>query len=131
MTAEGHCVGAVVGQGYNLVRAEQDPTAHGEVVAIRRAWRRLGEKQAFGACTLYTSCEPCLMCSCAIAQLGLGRVVFAARGTDVPQARRLFDADLTGAAAWAAGRPGWAMPETRGGFLREEALRIMARFDWG
>lgn len=123
--------GAVAGEGHNTVAADHDPTAHGEVVALRAAWARLGDRRRLADCTLYTSCEPCLMCSAAIAQLGLRRVVFAARGTEVPGARRLFDADLTGAAAWAAGRPGWRMPEIRGDLLRREALAIMARYDWG
>ena len=123
--------GAVVGEGHNTVAADCDASAHGEVVALRDAWRRLGERGRLGSCTLYTSCEPCLMCSAAIVQLGLRRVVYAARGTEVPGARRLFDADLTGAAEWAAGRPGWRMPEIRGDLLREEALAVMARYDWG
>ncbi len=123
--------GQVVGEGHNTVAADHDVTAHGEVVALRDAWARLGNRKRLAECTLYTSCEPCLMCSCAITQLGLRRVVFAARGTEVPGARRLFEADLTGAAAWAEGRPGWQMPEIRGDLLRAEALAIMARYDWG
>ena len=123
--------GQVAGEGHNTVAADRDATAHGEVVALRDAWARLGDRRRLADCTLYTSCEPCLMCSCAITQLGLRRVVFAARGTEVPGAKRLFDADLTGAAAWATGRPGWRMPEIRGDLLRAEALAIMARYDWG
>ncbi|MBL6453937.1 nucleoside deaminase [Belnapia sp. T6] len=124
--------GAVLGEGHNTVAADRDVTAHAEVVALRAAWNRLGDRQGLAACTLYTSCEPCLMCSCAITQLGLRRVVFAARGDEVPGARRLFEADLTGAAAWAAEhRPGWRMPEIRGELLRAEAVAIMARYDWG
>ncbi|HWC01946.1 MAG TPA: deaminase [Methylomirabilota bacterium] len=58
------------------------------VVAIRDAWRRLGTWQRLSGATLYTSCEPCLLCSFVVAQIGIGRVVFAARGTDGPTYRR-------------------------------------------
>lgn len=126
--------GRVLGEGHNRVRADRDPSAHGEVVAIRDALRREGPRPSGGlppGCTLYTSCEPCLMCAAVIAGTPIRRVVFAARGTDVPGARRLLGADLTEAAAWAAGRPGWEPFELRGDLMRDRALGIMALFDWG
>jgi tRNA(adenine34) deaminase len=55
--------GRMVGRGHNQVRSDRDPTAHGEVVAIRNAWRRVGKWQGLTGGTLYTSCEPCLLCS--------------------------------------------------------------------
>jgi pyrimidine deaminase RibD-like protein len=45
----------VIGEGHNTVRADLDPTAHGEVVAIREAWRRLGSWQSLRGSTLYSS----------------------------------------------------------------------------
>ena len=51
----------VVAEGTNLVTSTNDPTAHAEVVAIRRACAALGTFQLSG-CELYTSCEPCPMC---------------------------------------------------------------------
>jgi tRNA(Arg) A34 adenosine deaminase TadA len=53
--------GAVVGEGWNQVTSTNDPTAHAEIVAIRRACAALGRFDLRGA-TLYTSCEPCPMC---------------------------------------------------------------------
>ena len=88
--------GQLAGEGHNTVRADRDPTAHGEIVAIRAAWRHLGAWQRLAGSTLYTSCEPCLLCSFVITQIGIGRVVFAARGTDVPTYRPLLGADLSG-----------------------------------
>ena len=123
--------GEVLGEGHNTVRADRDPSAHGEVVAIRAALRRLESGKLPPGTTLYTSCEPCLMCAVVIAQLGIPRVVYAARGTDVPGAKRLLDADLSQAAPWVNARPGWTPVELRGDLLREEALRSMAAFDWG
>lgn len=57
--------GRIVGRGWNRVLADQDPTAHAEIVAIRDACRQLGSFQ-LSDCDLYASCEPCPMCMAAI-----------------------------------------------------------------
>lgn len=57
--------GQVIGRGVNRVTADNDPTAHAEVSAIRDASRRLGTFDLSGA-EIYTSCEPCPMCLGAI-----------------------------------------------------------------
>lgn len=57
--------GSIVATGRNSVTANNDPTAHAEVMAIRAACEALGGHQLEG-CTLYTSCEPCPMCLGAI-----------------------------------------------------------------
>jgi tRNA(Arg) A34 adenosine deaminase TadA len=123
--------GVVVGEGHNTVRADLDPSAHGEIVAIRAACRRLGTwelKQLKGA-TLYTSCEPCLLCSFVIVKSGLRRVVFAARSTDVPRYRPLLG-DLRVAAAWVNAQPDWPPLEVVGDFMRDRARAIIATFPW-
>ncbi len=122
--------GRLIGEGHNAVRADLDPTAHGEIVAIRDAWRRVGAWPALAAGTLYTSCEPCLLCSYVITQVRLARVVFAARGLDVPGHRPLLGADLAGAAAWVNAQPAWPALEVVGDFMRERALEILAAFPW-
>jgi len=53
--------GLIVGRGNNLVTSTCDPTAHGEIVAIRDACKTLKTFNLTG-CSLYTSCEPCPMC---------------------------------------------------------------------
>ncbi|MFC3676105.1 nucleoside deaminase [Ferrovibrio xuzhouensis] len=53
--------GKIVGEGWNRVTSQNDPTAHAEVVAIREACGRLKRFDLRGA-VLYTSCEPCPMC---------------------------------------------------------------------
>ena len=57
--------GQIIARGYNQVTAANDPTAHAEVDAIRKACAALGTFQLDG-CDLYTSCEPCPMCLGAI-----------------------------------------------------------------
>ncbi|HTR17090.1 MAG TPA: deaminase [Acetobacteraceae bacterium] len=53
--------GEIIAEGANEVTLANDPTAHAEVVAIRRAAQALGTFDLSG-CTLFTSCEPCPMC---------------------------------------------------------------------
>ena len=67
--------GRVVGEGWNRVVGTNDPTAHGEVVAIRDACRALGTF-ALAGCDLYTSSEPCPMCLSAIYWARLARVFY-------------------------------------------------------
>lgn len=55
----------IVGEGCNDMGFSLDPTGHGEIVAIRDACKRLGTMDLSG-CELYTSCEPCSLCSSAI-----------------------------------------------------------------
>jgi len=57
--------GVVLAEAANLVTATNDPTAHAEVVAIRRACSSLGTFE-LGGCAIYCSCEPCPMCLSAI-----------------------------------------------------------------
>jgi tRNA(adenine34) deaminase len=122
--------GQVVGEGHNTVRASLDPTAHAEVTAIRSAWRRLGSWQRLAGSSLYTSCEPCLLCSFVITQIGFSRVIFAARGTDVPGYKPLLGADLAEAAAWVNAQPDWTPLQVVGDFMRERALAMIAAFPW-
>lgn len=68
--------GTVIAEGWNEVTSGNDPTAHAEVVAIRRACRQLGAFSLAGA-TIYASCEPCPMCLAAIYWARLERLVFA------------------------------------------------------
>src|SRR5262245_49336730 len=80
--------GIVVGEGWNRVLATHDPTAHGEIVAIRAACRRLGSGTLAG-CDLFTSGEPCPMCLAAIYWARIRRVFY---GFTVADAARLgFD----------------------------------------
>jgi tRNA(Arg) A34 adenosine deaminase TadA len=73
--------GRIIGEGWNQVTSSNDPTAHAEVVAIRRACERLGSFSLAGA-EIYASCEPCPMCLSAIYWARLGRIFFANNATD-------------------------------------------------
>ena len=75
----------IIARAANRVTPDGDPTAHAEVVAIRRACRALGGFSLEG-CTLYTSCEPCPMCLGAIYWARLDAVYYAATQDDAARA---------------------------------------------
>jgi tRNA(Arg) A34 adenosine deaminase TadA len=68
--------GAVLMQAHNTVERDHDISAHPELKLARWAARELSPESA-AATTLYTSCQPCGMCTGAIVRSGLGRVVYA------------------------------------------------------
>ena len=73
--------GEIVGEGCNQVTSTNDPTAHAEVVAIRRACETLDSFQ-LDDCVLYASCEPCPMCLGAIYWARPARIFYAATHED-------------------------------------------------
>lgn len=77
--------GIVVGRGENRVVPSGDPTAHAEVVAIRKAARLLGT-HVLADCVLYASCEPCPMCLAAAHWARVRAVYFACSREDAGQA---------------------------------------------
>jgi tRNA(adenine34) deaminase len=69
--------GVVIARGRNARERDDDPTAHAEIVAIRRAARKLGSWRLSG-CTLYVTLEPCAMCAGAMVLARLPRLVYGA-----------------------------------------------------
>jgi tRNA(adenine34) deaminase len=69
--------GVIIGKGSNEKEANNDPTAHAEIVAIRSATSRLQNSRLDG-CTLVVTLEPCAMCAGAIAQSRISHLVFGA-----------------------------------------------------
>jgi guanine deaminase len=67
--------GKIIATGVNKVTAKNDPTAHAEVVAIRKAAKKLGTFDLSG-CEIYTSCEPCPMCLGAVYWAHLDRMYY-------------------------------------------------------
>ena len=68
--------GKIVGRGRNQVTSSNDPTAHGEVVAIRDACKNLWTFDLHD-CEIYTSCEPCPMCYGAISRARIKKIYYA------------------------------------------------------
>lgn len=74
-----------VAEGWNRVTSSHDPTAHAEIVAIRRACDVLGTFSLAG-CEMYASCEPCPMCLAAIWWARLDRLYYAGSREDAAAA---------------------------------------------
>ena len=84
--------GEIVARGRNLTRTLPDPTAHAEIVAIRRACEAL-ETDRLEGCDLHVTLEPCPMCAGAIAHARIARLYFGAsdpKGGGVEHGSRVF-----------------------------------------
>jgi tRNA(adenine34) deaminase len=114
--------GRILTRGRNLGRRTDDPTAHGEMVAIRRGLARHGSAALRGA-TLYTSGEPCAMCMGAILWCRFGRLVFAA---SVAQLAGKIDQIMVSSAELAA-KSSFAPISITGGVLADEAMRLFEK----
>jgi guanine deaminase len=73
--------GEVVAEGANSVTTTNDPTAHGEIIAIRNACKTLDSFSLIG-CEIYTSCEPCPMCLAAIYWARLSAIYYGSNQED-------------------------------------------------
>ena len=114
--------GILVAKGWNRVTTGLDPSAHAEIVAIRRACRRLGTFHLDG-CILFSSCEPCPKCLAAAYWARLERITWAASREDA--AAGGFDDELIYREV--ALPPGSrSLPSTQ--LLREEGAAVFA--DW-
>ena len=111
--------GALLASAHNGPISLNDPSAHAEILAIRRAAAAVGNYRLSGA-TLYVTLEPCLMCAGAILQARIARVVFGAadpKGGAVVSLYRVFD----------DGRLNHTVTVT-GGVLREACAEILSGF---
>ena len=115
--------GEIIAEGVNRVTANNDPTAHAEVTAIRAACAKLQNFQLEG-CAVYTSCEPCPMCLSAIYWAGISKIYYGNTKKDADEIN--FGDDFIYeeiAKPYAARR----IPMMQ--FLREEALAAFRAWD--
>jgi tRNA(adenine34) deaminase len=85
--------GAMLGEAHNAPRELADPTAHAEILAIRRAAEALGSERLEG-CELWVTLEPCAMCAGAIAHARIARLYYGApdpKGGAVEHGARVFE----------------------------------------
>ncbi|GKQ38536.1 tRNA adenosine(34) deaminase TadA [Streptomyces sp. A012304] len=109
----------VLAAGHNEREAVGDPTAHAEVLAVRRAAERLGEWRLTG-CTLVVTLEPCTMCAGALVQARVDRVVYGARDDKAGAAGSLWDV--------VRDRRLNHRPEVIEGVLAEDCARLLTDF---
>jgi tRNA(Arg) A34 adenosine deaminase TadA len=111
--------GEVVATGANAPIAGHDPTAHAEVVALRRAGAATGNYRLTGL-TLYVTLEPCAMCAGAISHARIGRLVYGAddpKGGAVAHGPKLFEQPTC---HW--------RPQVEGGLLATESAALLRGF---
>lgn len=76
--------GVIIAEGWNQVTSKNDPTAHAEVVAIRKAAEKLNDFSLEG-CVVYTSCQPCPMCLAASYWARLDKIYYANTAKDAAE----------------------------------------------
>ena len=115
--------GEVIYTNENQIYTQHDPTFHAEAGLLRRFFAETGITDLSGY-TLYSSCEPCFMCSGALVWAGLGRLVYAASNRDLEEilggsgcdcSRIVFENSFRG-------------PQATSGILREESLQILRAY---
>ncbi len=111
--------GEVLAAAHNSTITLNDPSAHAEILAIRRAGERLKNYRLPGT-TLYVTLEPCIMCAAAILQARMARVVF---GADDPK-----NGGVSSLYRILADRRLNHQADALGGVLREACGEILSRF---
>jgi tRNA(adenine34) deaminase len=112
------CGGAVVSRGSNRSIRTSDPTAHAEIVVLRRAGRKAGNYRLPG-CDLYVTVEPCAMCVGALVQARVRRLIYGAPDPKAGAVRSLLAFPFERANH---------RPEILGGVLRSECGRLLRDF---
>lgn len=112
--------GAVIAEGANAPISSHDPTAHAEIVALRKAATTLQNYRLKPNLTLYVTLEPCAMCAGAISHARIARVVYGAsdaKGGGVEHGPRVFEQPTT---HW--------KPAVTGGVQAEESATLLRDF---
>lgn len=109
----------VIGRGRNRREADQDPTAHAEIIALRKAAQAVGHWRLEGV-TLYCTLEPCAMCAGAMVLARLPRLVYAAPDPKAGMGGSLLNLLEYPALNHAV--------QVEGGVLAEEAAELLRAF---
>lgn len=111
--------GKVIGRGYNRRMTDKTVLAHAEIIAIKKACRRMGDWRLEG-CTMYVTLEPCPMCAGAIVQARIPAVVIGSMNPKAGCAGSVLDL---------LHQDGFNhQVETRIGVLQEECSRMLSDF---
>jgi tRNA(adenine34) deaminase len=111
--------GGVIGEGFNAREAAGDPTAHAEIVAVRRAALARGSWRLSG-CTLVVTLEPCTMCAGAVVSSRLSTLVFGAYDPKAGAVGSVWDV--------VRDRRVNSRPDVLGGVLEAETGELLTRF---
>ena len=111
--------GKIIARGHNLRETKNDPTAHAEIVAIRKACKKLNSWRLEG-CTIYVTIEPCSMCAGTLLWTRIQRIVYGAKdpkGGALGSSYSLFEVKNIN-----------HHPEITGGILEERCSTLMTSF---
>ena len=109
----------IIARGYNQRESKLDPTLHAEIVAIRKACKKLQNWRLVGA-TMYVTIEPCSMCAGTLLWTRIGRIVYGAKdpkGGAIESSLKLFESPNIN-----------HHPEITGGVLEEKCSSIVKLF---
>ena len=113
----------IVLSGENQIFTRHDPTFHAELGLLREFFRKTGITDLRDY-TLYSSCEPCFMCSGALVWARLGRLVYGASDRDLGELLGESGSECSALVFARSGRG----PEVTAGVLREESLKVLAAY---
>lgn len=111
--------GRELGRGVNRREADNDPTAHAEILAIREAVQELGDAWRLENCTLVVTLEPCAMCAGALVGARIGSIIFGAYEPRTGACGSVWDVPRESPLHWA---------EVRGGVLAGECEKLLRQF---
>jgi tRNA(adenine34) deaminase len=111
--------GEILGEAHNETMQRRDPTAHAEMLALQRAFQKVGEDRLLLA-TLFITLEPCAQCAGAIVLAKVGRVVFGAYDSRCGMAGSVYDLLRNPRTNH--------RPEVVGGLMAEECGDLLKRF---
>lgn len=109
----------VISRGHNMVASEHDPTAHAELITVKKASKRIGNERLIGS-TLYVTVEPCSMCAGALVLARVKRIVFAASDPKAGAMGSVFKIGITKSL-------NHKFSITRG-VLKEESVKLLQNF---
>jgi tRNA(Arg) A34 adenosine deaminase TadA len=115
--------GKIVFENENQIHTASDPTFHAELGLIRRFCSQQGTEDLRDY-TLYTSCEPCMMCSGAMVWAKLGRMVYGASNIDLENILHKTGHNTSELTFTEMGRG----PKTTGGVLRDASYQVLAAY---
>jgi guanine deaminase len=115
--------GEIIAEGQNRVVAENDPTWHGEIEAIRKACKKVGSFKLKG-CTLYSSAECCPMCAAAAYWAGIEKIYYAATCGDALQYGNFDDSMIYAELK----KPSTERSIPAEQILREEAVEVWKKY---
>lgn len=82
--------GEIIGRGYNLKETHKDPTSHAEIIAIRKAVKKIGDWRLYDS-IIYVTLEPCLMCFGAILNSRIRKIVYGTENIEEGFSRFITD----------------------------------------